>query len=126
MQLSCKIFEHFALQVDPVIGFIQPGSTPFKESAILVPKLSDPPFWWKSNSTPSKSGSGLPDLDQLIFCTIERCLLDEIQLLRNQISSCQHVCYYTMVKIVYNHEMVLLTKGVSNLVPKGFLDQLQI
>jgi hypothetical protein len=62
VQLSCKIFEHFALQVDPVIGFIQPGSTPFKESTILVPKLADPPFWWKSNSTPSKSGSSLPDL----------------------------------------------------------------
>jgi hypothetical protein len=31
--LLCKIFEHFALQVDPVIGFIQPGSTPFKDSA---------------------------------------------------------------------------------------------
>jgi hypothetical protein len=29
--ISCKIFEHFALQVDPVIGFIQPGSTPFKD-----------------------------------------------------------------------------------------------
>jgi len=28
--LSCKIFEHFALQVDPVIKFIQLGSTPFQ------------------------------------------------------------------------------------------------
>ncbi len=68
--ISCKIFEHFALQVDPVIGFVQTGSTPFKDSTILVPKLADPPFWRKSNFTPSKSGSGLPDLDQLIFCTI--------------------------------------------------------
>ncbi len=68
--VSCKIFEHFALQVDPVIGFIQPGSTPFKDSTILAPKLADPPFWWKSNSTPSKTGSGLPDMDQLTFCTI--------------------------------------------------------
>jgi len=50
--VSCKIFEHFALQVDPVIGLIQPGSTPFKDSSILAPKLADPPFWWKSNSTP--------------------------------------------------------------------------
>jgi hypothetical protein len=58
MAVSCKIFEHFALQVDPVIGFIQPGSTPFKDSTILAPKLADPPFWWKSNSTPPpKSGS---------------------------------------------------------------------
>jgi hypothetical protein len=62
--LSCKILERFALQVvDPVIEFIQTGSTPFKDSAILAPKLADQPFWWKSNSTPSKSGSGLPDLD---------------------------------------------------------------
>ncbi len=34
------------------IGFIQPGSTPFKDLAILAPKLADPPSWWKSNSTP--------------------------------------------------------------------------
>ncbi len=33
MTLSCKIFEHFALQVDTVIEFIQPGSTQFKNSA---------------------------------------------------------------------------------------------
>ncbi len=44
--------------MDPVIEFIQLGSTPFKDSAILAPKLADPPFWWKSNPTPSKSGSG--------------------------------------------------------------------
>ncbi len=43
--VSCNIFEHFALQVDPVIGFIQLESTPFKDSAILAPKLADPPFW---------------------------------------------------------------------------------
>ncbi len=55
--ISCKIFEHFALQVDPVIEFIQLGSTPFKDSTILAPKLADPPFWWKSDSTPSKSTS---------------------------------------------------------------------
>jgi hypothetical protein len=70
IQISCKIFWHFALQVDPVIEFIQLGSTPFKDSAILVPKLTDPPFQWKSNSTLSKSGSDLPDPHQLICCTI--------------------------------------------------------
>jgi hypothetical protein len=57
--ISCKIFE----QVDPVIEFIQPGSPPFKDIAILAPKLADSPFWWKSNSTPSKTGSSLPDPD---------------------------------------------------------------
>ncbi len=70
IDVSCKISEHFALQVDPVIGFIQLGSTPFKVSPILVPKLADPPLWWKSNYTHYKSGSGLPDPDWLIFCTI--------------------------------------------------------
>ena len=64
------LFKHFAVQVDPVTEFIQLGSTLFKDSAILVPKLADPPFWWKSDSTPSKSGSSLPDLDPLICCTI--------------------------------------------------------
>jgi hypothetical protein len=69
--LSCSIFEHFGLQVDTLIGLIQPGSTPFKDNdAILAPKLADSPFWWKSNSTPSKPGSGFPDPDQLIFCTV--------------------------------------------------------
>ncbi len=59
MLLSCKIFEHFALQVDPVIEFIQLRSTPFKDSTILVPELADPPFWWKRNYTSTKSGSSL-------------------------------------------------------------------
>jgi hypothetical protein len=52
VQLSCKIFQHFALQVYPLIEFIQLGSTPLKEIAILVTKLADQLFWWKSNSTP--------------------------------------------------------------------------
>jgi hypothetical protein len=56
--ISCKTFEYCALQEDQVIEFIQLGSTPFKDSAILAPKLADTPFWWKNNSTPSKSGSG--------------------------------------------------------------------
>ncbi len=41
-----------------------------KDGATFVPKLADPPFCWKSNSTTSKTGSHLTDLDQLIFCTI--------------------------------------------------------
>ena len=52
MSLSCKIFEHFALQVDPVIEFLKFGSTPFKDSTILAPKLADQPFWWKSLTPP--------------------------------------------------------------------------
>ncbi len=68
--LSCKIFEHFALQVDPVNGFIQHGSTPFKDYAILAPKLTDQSFCSKSNSTPSKTVSSLPDPDPLMVSTI--------------------------------------------------------
>jgi len=52
MAVSCKIFEHFALQVDPVIGIIQLRSTHFKDSATLVPKLVDPPLWWGSLTRP--------------------------------------------------------------------------
>jgi len=74
MLVSCKIFEYFALQVDAVIKLIQLGSTPFKDSAILVPKLADPPFQWKSNSTPSKSGSGyLIRIDSYVVLFIDVC-----------------------------------------------------
>jgi hypothetical protein len=41
--------------VDRVIEFIQPRSTPFKDNAILAPKLADPPLWWKNNPTASKN-----------------------------------------------------------------------
>ncbi len=68
--VSCKIFEHSAVHVDPVIEFIQLRSSPFKDSTILAPKLAKRCFWRKSNSAPSKSGSGLPDPDQLIYCTV--------------------------------------------------------
>ncbi len=74
MHISCKIFEYFALQVDPVIEFIQLGSTPFKDSAILTSKLADPPFWWKSNSTPFKSGSGyLIQINSYVVLFIDVC-----------------------------------------------------
>jgi hypothetical protein len=39
-------------KVDPAIGFIQPGSTHFKDSTTLAPKLADPPFQWKSLTPP--------------------------------------------------------------------------
>jgi hypothetical protein len=68
--ISCKIFEHFALQAESVIEFVQLGSTSFIDGTTLAPKLANPPSCWKSNSIPSKTRSGLPDPDQLIFCTI--------------------------------------------------------
>ncbi len=71
-----KIFEYFALQVDPVIEFIQLGSTPFKDSAILVQKLGDPPFQWKSNSTHSKTGSSfLIWINSYVALFIDVCYL---------------------------------------------------
>ncbi len=123
--VSCKIFKHLSLQVDPVIKFVQLRSTPFKDSAILVPKLADPPFRCKSNSTPSKSGSGLPDPNRLICCTISRCLLEKMQLLRNQISLCQHVFYYNgtptlIMMIIFNLQtFCFYTLGVKPFKPFG-------
>ncbi len=38
--VSCKIFEHSALQVDPVIEFIELGSTPFKRRRHFGAKTS--------------------------------------------------------------------------------------
>ncbi len=60
-KLSCKIFEHFALQVDPVIEFLQLGFTPFKRRHHFGTKTSWSTFLVeKLDSIPSKSGSGLP------------------------------------------------------------------
>jgi hypothetical protein len=39
LPVSCKIFEHFALQADPVTEFIKLRYAPFKESTTLAPKL---------------------------------------------------------------------------------------
>ncbi len=70
MLLSCRIFEPFALQTDPVTEYIKLGYALFKECATLVPKQADLLSFWRSGSTPSKPRSGKPDLDPLIFCTI--------------------------------------------------------
>jgi hypothetical protein len=43
-KLSCKIFEHFALQSDPAIEFIQLGSTPFKRQHHFGAKTSRSTF----------------------------------------------------------------------------------
>ncbi len=39
-KVSCRTFEHFALQTDPVTEFIKLGSALFKEGATLAPKLA--------------------------------------------------------------------------------------
>jgi hypothetical protein len=50
--ISCRIFEHFALQMDPVTEFIKLRSTLCKEGATLVPKLVNLLPLWTSGSTP--------------------------------------------------------------------------
>jgi hypothetical protein len=42
--LSCKIFEHFAQQADPVIEFIQLGINPFKRQRHFGAKTSQSTF----------------------------------------------------------------------------------
>ncbi len=42
VMISCKIFEHFALQSDPQTEFIKLGSAPFKDGTTLSPELADP------------------------------------------------------------------------------------
>ncbi len=39
--VSCKIFEHFALQMDPVLGFIQPGPNVIKLFTSVIYEFSE-------------------------------------------------------------------------------------
>jgi len=41
-EVSCRIFEHFAILPDPVTEFIKLRSTLHKQDTILAPKLVDP------------------------------------------------------------------------------------
>ncbi len=67
LNLSCKIFEHFALQADPVTEFVKLGSIPFKDGTTLAPKLV---FRFEEAAPPPlNTGSSKPNPDQLIFCT---------------------------------------------------------
>ncbi len=103
------IFEHFALQVDPIIEFLQPGSTPFKDSTILVPKLADPPFWWKSLTPPPLNLDPIYQSRLMHIVYYLKMFVIEIQLLRDHISSCQQVFYYSNMKInvqKYGHKEI--------------------
>ncbi len=91
--VSCKILEHFALQVGSSNWVHKLRSTPFKDGATLVPKLADPRSFWKSSSTPSKYWIKY-SWSRLTHTLYYIKMLDEIQLLRIQISSCQQVFYY--------------------------------
>jgi hypothetical protein len=50
--ISCRIFEHFALQMDPVTEFIKLRSAPFKEGATLAPKLAGSNFFLEKQLQP--------------------------------------------------------------------------
>jgi hypothetical protein len=80
--------------MDPVIEFLQLRSTPFKDSAILAPKLADPPFWWKSLTPPPLNLDPVHRSGSMHILYYLKMFFIEIQLLRNQISSCQQVLYY--------------------------------
>jgi hypothetical protein len=80
--------------MDPVIEFLQLDSNPFKDSTILVPKLADPPFWWKSFTPPPLNLDQVFRSGSMHILYYLKMFFIEIQLLRNQISSCQQGFYY--------------------------------
>ncbi len=94
-QVSCKILEHFALQVDPVIESIQLRSTPFKRwchfgaktswSTFLLEKQVHPLYNWILFTW-----SGLTHIFYYL-----NMLVRWNTALRNQILWCQQVFYYT-------------------------------
>jgi hypothetical protein len=53
--MSCRIFEHFAIQTDPVTEFIKLRSAPFKEGTTLVPKLAGSTFFLEKQLQPLKN-----------------------------------------------------------------------
>ncbi len=67
--LSCKIFEHFALQVGS-INWVH------KTQIHSIKKWH---HFGEAAPSPLNTGSSILDLDRLMFCTIQRCQLDEIQ-----------------------------------------------
>ncbi len=108
VRISCKIFEYFALQVDPVIEFLQlrstpfkDSTTPFKDSAILATKLDDPPFWWKSLTPPPLNLDPVYGSRSMHILYYLKMFVIKIQLLRNQISPYQQVFYYTYLYAIH-------------------------
>ncbi len=94
IKLSCKIFEHFALQTDPVTKFIKLGSGRFKEGANLAPKLANLLSIWISSFTPSKKLDPVTWSGSTHILYYIKTLIKWNKALRNQISLCQQVFYY--------------------------------
>ncbi len=79
---------------NPATEFTKLGSTPFKDGTTLEPKLANPLSFWRSGSIPFKywikySWSGSTHILYYINMSGRWNTL-----LRNMISSCQHVFYY--------------------------------
>ncbi len=76
LQINILIFLHRCLLCNVLVHFtgLDLYVVTCKDCAILAPKLADPPFWWKSNSTPSKTGSGyLIWIDSYVVLFIDVC-----------------------------------------------------
>jgi hypothetical protein len=102
--VSCKIFEHFALQVGSSNWVHKLGCTPFKDGTTLAPKLADPLSFWRSSSTPSKYRikyfwSGMTHILYYKNMSV-RCN----RALRNQIWLCQQVFYYNGIQHNNSHQ----------------------
>ncbi len=69
--------------MDPVIRFIQLGSTHFKDNATLAPKLADPPSWWKSLTPPPLNLDPVYQSGLTHILYYLKMFVIEIQLLRN-------------------------------------------
>jgi hypothetical protein len=94
-QISRKIFEHFALQVVLSNWVHKTRIHSIKDGATLSPKQADLLSFWRSCSTPFEywikySLSGSTHILNYIKMSVRWN-----RLLRNQISVCQHVFYYT-------------------------------
>jgi len=114
MSLSCKIFEHFALQVGSSNWDHKLRSTPFKDGTTLVPKLADSLSFWRSGSTPSTywikySWSGST---QILYYLK---MLDEIQYLETR---SRHENKYLLY--LYHKESLGETNTSMTLQPNGF------
>ncbi len=95
LRLSCKIFEHFALQAGSSNCVHKLGSTPFKDGATLAPKPFDPLFFWRSAPPPLKYWIKYSWSRSTHILYYVKMLVRWNTLLRNQISSCQQVFDYT-------------------------------
>ncbi len=112
--LSCKIFKYFALQVRSSNWVHKTKIHSIQGCATLAPKLVNLLSFWRSSSTPFNywikySWSGLAHILYNINMSVRWNTL-----LRNQISSCQHIFYYSTSKRIVQcslFKLSLIFKG---------------